>query len=172
MKLFIFSLLLVPMISSAGVAEEMVLPSGMKRGDCSPCTLKDKEKGNFNFSATIDSKRKYITSIEINGKEFNVGSDLEIYSDTYPPFYQVEFKGNTKYELYGLQAKAAASNLSYHYFLKQGSEFHYLGQYPELQYIAKQDRFVSILKGLEGGSRTILKLNSDQKKFVVVSKGK
>lgn len=150
----------------------MILSKGLEKGNCSPCKLKDKDKKEFKLFTYINAETKYITSIKINNKVFKLGSDLEIYPDTFPPFFFVDLAGNTKHELYGLQAYAGASNISYHYFLKQNSEFHYLGHYPELRYIAEKDLFVSSFKGLEGGSKKILKLNASEKKFLNISGGK
>jgi hypothetical protein len=136
-KILITIFLLLSSLSNASNAGEMILPDGIKMGKCSPCTVIDKKGVEFKFTANVD-KKNYISSITLNNKTFNVASDMIIYPETYLPFYLAEFKGNTEYEIYGLQAQAAASNIFYHYFLKKGSEFSYLGRYPELRFNSKK----------------------------------
>ena len=87
MKYLFFLFFLFQILLSGLVNAEMILSKGLEKGNCSPCKLKDKDKNEFKLFTYINAETKYITSIKINNKVFKLGSDLEIYPDTFPLFF-------------------------------------------------------------------------------------
>lgn len=171
MKSFILVAILFPMFSFAAEAGEMVLPLGMQKGKCEPCTLKDEKGNDFSFKADLAGKPQKIKKLFLEGTEFDVASDVEIYSDTYLPFYFVEFKGLKGMDIYALQAQMAVVNLYYHYFLKDKEGFHYLGRLPELNYDAGKNLFIGFEKFKNEGSKRQYRFLAGPKKLELVSGG-
>ena len=60
--------------------------------------------------------------------------DLNVIKDSVLPFHRYRFFRDHSLGIYGLEASTNASNRFYHYFLREGDTFHYLGKHGYLTY--------------------------------------
>lgn len=167
MKFTFLLFLLLSSLCFAGTVERLKLisPKGIAKGDCSPCALKDKSGSIYSLETIIEKTKKrqtpFIVGLKINGRSFQIESDTEMHKNIFVPFYEVDLEVGNNLKMFALQSEATASNLYFHYFLKEGDDFFYIGQYPSLSYSSKGNYFQS--KEKTGMNHEIKKFKLEKK---------
>ena len=143
--------LLLTLTSANSYSAEIAIVDGFDMG-CNPCKGKTQNGKTFTLSFKLN-KNKFVTQITLDSKTFKIEGGEEIYSDSFPPLNKIEFKGhskaNPKAEIYAVKAPSGSYNSNYHYFIFDSNtknNWHYLGQYPNLNYNAKNKTYYSSMR--------------------------
>ena len=89
-----------------------------------------------------EGKHQSTFRIMLNKSKFKVTID-KMDSGSSFPFYQIKFLPDYRLRIYGILSSQGVSNEYYHYFLRQGDLFHYLGYFPRLVYDQERKLFIA-----------------------------
>ena len=115
---------------------------------CNPCRLRPMNQPPFLFSySALQTKDKHQTTFQLtlNKSKFRVTID-KVDSGSSFPFYQMKFLPDHRLHVYAILSSQGVANEYYHYFLRRGDFFHYLGHFPRLSYDRERKIFVATEK--------------------------
>ena len=79
-----------------------------------------------------------ILQLTLNKVKFDLSVSTLIDEAAPPPFYEYTFFKNHRFQIYGVLSSEGISNQYYHYFVREGGQFHYVGLLPYLVYDEKR----------------------------------
>ena len=111
---------------------------------CNPCQLRPMNQPSFLFgySGLQTKDRQSTFQLTLNKSKFRVTID-KIDSGSAFPFYQIKFFPDHRLHVYGILSSQGVANEYYHYFLRRGDFFHYLGHFPRLSYDRERKIFIA-----------------------------
>ena len=141
----LFSLVTIHGFAWAAEAVRLIHRNSPDFRRCNPCPLTPKNQPPFLFGySPLQAKGQHQSHFELmlNKSRFNIATDKMDMEEPFP-FYQMKFLPDYGLDTYGIPSSPGRSDSPYHYFMRQGDTFRYLGHFPRLSYDRERKLFTA-----------------------------
>lgn len=128
-----------------------LVPGQMKNDKCQGVCKAQmsglQDKVDFTLASEKAGSTK-VKMVHLNGKSFDIEMQDEFSLQEGVPFFEVVFprKDGVTTKIYGLRASQGTAGASFHYFIKDKSQYKYSGMHPEIIFDNELSQFVSVEK--------------------------